>query len=77
MSYTIEKNVPVPMPGGGRNIKYPFRDMEVGDSFACDYGVASRLRSAASQFGIRNGRLYKVRKVTEGELVVGRCWRVE
>ena len=29
----IESNIPVPNPGTGGNRKYPWRDMEVGDSF--------------------------------------------
>lgn len=80
MSYQIhiEKNVPIPepLPGrGGRPPKYPFREMEVGDSFffAGTPKTAKRLYVSASKFGKRNNRRYAVRSVEGGY----RVWRVE
>jgi hypothetical protein len=41
--FPIEHNVPIAVP---RYLKYPFRDMNVGDSLVCD-GDPGNLRSAA------------------------------
>jgi hypothetical protein len=83
--FEVEKNVPMPPVYAGRNAKYPFADMEVGDSFAIpldgvpamnggDRAVAT-LRSSAIQRSKRHGGKYAVR--TDREVGVARCWRVE
>ena len=33
MAYLIEKNVPIPTDSRGRELKYPLKKMQVGDSF--------------------------------------------
>lgn len=64
MSFVIEKNVPMPVSRG----KYPFRDMQVGDSFVAD----EKARGAAVAFASRvDGVKFAIRK--EGEKV--RIWR--
>lgn len=75
----VDKNIPMPRRDGkglsapgssGRPPKYPFRNMEIGESFfADDEGV----RNCAHQAKIRLGRVFSVRKVEGGF----RCWRLE
>jgi hypothetical protein len=74
--YTIEKGVPIlpqKRPGAGRKSKYPFRDMEVGDSFMA-LGVAPiTVRRAAYWSGRRLNKKFMTRTVEGGV----RVWRVE
>ena len=80
MSFVIEQGVPVP---AGRS-RYPFADMEVGDSFFV--GVDSKetatkriqsVRAQAGRFAKENGVKFSVRSVVEDEVPGVRCWRVE
>lgn len=70
----ICKGVPLPPGGGkGRPSLYPFREMEVGDSFVFPSGTpAENARTAAAWAGKRQGRKFCVRKIPEGIA----CWRV-
>jgi hypothetical protein len=68
MTYKIEKGVPII----GRQ-KYPFGEMEVGDSFLADEALLDRLRAAAAHFGKNHNKKFAVRQVPEGV----RVWRVE
>lgn len=70
--FEIEKGVPA--PSAPRNAKYPFRNMEIGDSFFVPDDKASEdaLRSSASAFGKHNSIKLKVKRV-EGGL---RVWRI-
>ena len=84
MNINIDKGVPTPKPTGGAPRKYPFPDMEVGDSFtiplsgAIDHKgmdtVATKVRCAACRFARRSGWKFTVR--TERADGVARCWRV-
>lgn len=69
----IEKNVPIPN-GAKPGPKYPYWEMEVGDSFlfpsAAKIGSA---RSATCRIAKQLGRKFTVRKTEKGL----RCWRVE
>lgn len=59
------------MPAGyGR--KYPFGDMQIGDSFAVNGDIRTRLVSAASRYGARNNKKFSIRK--DGDAF--RCWRI-
>lgn len=70
--FTIEKDVPVPV--GGTRRKYPFPDMEVGDSFfIADPLRVQSLRFAASYWGKRHGTQFSVRREGTG----CRCWRIK
>lgn len=68
---TIDKNIPT--PGKARRVgapkKYPFSEMEVGDSF--EYPIKS-VAFAASANGIKFGKKFTVRKTENGY----RCWRI-
>jgi hypothetical protein len=70
--FKIEKNVPLPVAyidGGFR--KYPFGDLQVGDSFEFPKEQYERITKAASSFGIRNGSKFSVSSKKF------RVWRVE
>jgi len=58
--------------GRGRPNKYPFGEMEVGDSFPVPEGDGFRSRCAASAYGKRYSMKFSVRKYEGGY----RCWRV-
>lgn len=66
----IEKGIPIPNSGAGRTPKYPWRTMEVGDSFfAENVRNVSAMAAAAMR---RTGLKFTVRKVEDGH----RIWRV-
>ncbi len=71
---TIDKNVPAP---AGKNLKYPWAEMEVGDSFAIPNAVtqeqAAKVRGACAAFAHRTGTKFSIRKDEAGVL---RCWRL-
>jgi hypothetical protein len=69
-SYRLEKGVPLPTAYAGRK-KYPFGEMEIGDSFSFKADELTRVRAAASYFGTRNGKKFSARKDGPG----CRCWR--
>lgn len=80
--YKVERNVPLPDPmllGGGAPRKYPWLEMEVGDSFfvPCDAEsigrISVRLRSAAAKNLTLNGRKFAGRRFADGV----RVWRVK
>lgn len=74
MSYEVEKNVPIPERSGGRIPKYPWNEMDIGDSFLVeDLTAYNALMSGAGQRKIRNGEVYTIRKVPEGV----RVWRIK
>lgn len=72
--FVLERDVPIPKhTGRGRAATYPFRDMEVGDSF---FVTTSRpkthpVRRAASAFAARHGGKFCTRRTDEGV----RVWR--
>jgi hypothetical protein len=75
----IEKGVPLPpnynQPGKGRPAKYPFRKMEVGDSFflAGDKRVCGSVSSSCHHLTMRHPEFrFTVRKVEGGY----RVWRI-
>lgn len=74
----IEKGIPIPMGAGrkGPPIKYPWPDMEVGDSVFFDgepKGADAKQGTAARLWGNNHGRKFAARK--EGNGV--RVWRIE
>lgn len=66
----IDKGIPLP-PRGGRQ-RYPWQEMEVGDSFFVEGASVRSLSAAAAQVGRRSGRKFSLRTVEGGV----RCWRV-
>jgi hypothetical protein len=70
----IEKGVEIPEATRGRRCKYPFRQMEVGDSFLIeDEEQYKKVRSAASTWGKKNGVVFTTQVSEEGL----RVWRAE
>ena len=62
----IEKNIPIPAT-------YPFKDMEVGDSFLVPEEVnRAAVTNSARRFGKNNEMEFTVRAISGGRL---RCWR--
>jgi hypothetical protein len=72
--YSIDKGVKMPSDAVKRTPKYPFHEMNVGDSFVASACLTDRLRTAMSAWGKKLGRKFILRKI--GEQVV-RVWRVE
>lgn len=77
--FTIEKNVPIPSGAGkrGRAPIYPFRQMEVGDSFFVESEVDSKVQSTLTNaaFSISKSDAsfrFSVRRVDGGY----RVWRI-
>lgn len=76
MPFQIEKNVPMAERGSahrGRPAKYPWAEMEVGDSFfsPSDGATAATMRAGAQKAGKRLGFTFAVRLVEGGV----RVWR--
>ena len=72
--YEIEKNVEMPRLRAGKEPKYPFENMEVGDSFFVEGGNLPSIRSSAAYARKR----YNAGKFKSTEMDGGvRCWRVK
>lgn len=64
----VDKDVPIPK-------RYPFEQMEVGDSFAVPEGInRTRVSVAAMRYGREHKMKFTVRQMPDRSL---RCWRVE
>jgi len=64
----IDKNVPLPA-------RFPFEQMEVGDSFAVPPSVhRTTVGIAALRYGRKHGMKFTVRQVADKTF---RCWRIE
>ena len=82
MEIKVDKNVPLPEPYSrcGRQGKYPWQQMSVGDSFAIRYvdkTTRDRFASAAGYYAKRHGRKHTIRDIpSENGVRVLRVWRV-
>jgi len=74
MEIKIEKNVPMPpRMGPGIKAKYPWKELEVGDSFFVNGGTkTTTISRLACHHAALTGRKFAVR--TEGE--GARVWRI-
>ena len=72
--YVIEDGIPLPKRKGGPGSKpkYPFRQMDVGDSFLCRDVNQKTLSWAARICSKRHGMKFATRKVDGGV----RVWRI-
>lgn len=70
----VESGIELPGPdNAGRRGRYPWRALQVGDSFLFRKGVARRTAaSMASRMGQRLGVVYATRSMNTGI----RCWRI-
>ena len=68
----LSKKIPVPRHG---NTKYPFAEMEIGESFKVETGKGQQCRNAANFFvkNIRSEWKFTVRQVGNIE----RCFRIK
>lgn len=64
----IVKDVPMV----SKRQSWPFRDMEVGDSFAVEHQLEMKARMAAAAYGRYHGVKFSTRKTPLGI----RCWRI-
>lgn len=72
-SFKIERGVAVPA-ARKRITRYPFAEMEIGDSFLAPVQKATSAASAARIYGRINGRKLVARR--EGDDGAVRIWRV-
>ena len=74
MSYQIEKGVPIPAMKRATNgeSKYPFAQMDVGDSFFVHGKSIHTLNSQAHKYGTRLSRKFTARAIDGGT----RVWRI-
>ena len=77
--YRIEKGKRLPETLPPTNRKYPFNEMEIGESFCVELSEAKRIRSAAHMYGKRTGTRFATRMLTkkDGEITGVRVMRVE
>jgi hypothetical protein len=68
--YKIIKGGPLPTPYGQ---KYPWPDMDVGDSFEAPAISRGTISSAATLDGRKYGRKWSIRKIDENTI---RVWRI-
>ena len=66
----IEKNIPIPTDG---RKKYPWNEMEIGDSMFFDGRSSTQVSAICGGWGRRNGRRFLVKKEGDG----CRAWRIE
>lgn len=69
----VETHVPLPTrEHRHHNAKYPFGEMDVGDSFVIPEGSELSCKYAAYAYGRRWGKTFAVRKQDDGRV---RLWR--
>lgn len=68
---TVQIDKGIPMPPAPRARKYPWSEMEIGDSFLMG-GAPRQVANAVSKAGRNYGRKFSYRKTREGV----RVWRV-
>ena len=73
MEIKIEKGIPIPAGQQGAPRKYPFDEMEIGDSFLVAEEKIRSVRALASLAKKKNGMKVATRKVDGGF----RVWRIE
>ena len=69
--FEIEKFVPIPA-GYAKSKKYPFSEMEIGDSILFGESDMKAARSYSHAFGVRHGMKFTTRLVDGGM----RIWRI-
>ncbi len=79
MKFKIEKNIPIParweweyMRKRKKNLAWPFKDMEVGDSFLLRDNYSIRAASASKVWGTRHKRTFTCQRVSAYNF---RLWR--
>lgn len=76
----IDKDIPIPLAGSrnGRDVKYPLRQLEIGDSFAIEGSgreVSGRLSAHIAHVSKKTGFKFTRRSVIEDGVKKIRIWR--
>jgi len=69
MAYRVSKKISVPATGAGRDPKYPFPELEIGESF--EVTTTTEKNAARKRFYNRNQRI--VTRMTDNGF---RIWRI-
>ena len=70
---TIEKNIPIPSPAGrGRAKRFPFDEMEVGDSFFASGVSRTTMSSKFAEYHKHTSKRFTARSQEGG----ARYWRI-
>jgi hypothetical protein len=69
-SIVIEKEIPLPTP----RMKYPFEQIDIGDSFEFPIVKRSCISQAAKKASSIFGMKFTIRKITQDK---GRIWRTQ
>lgn len=75
-NFKIDSSVPLPESRRGRLV-YPWRDMDIGDSFFVPNGDQSGISAAARTYGKRHRVKFALRSVTEKGVKGVRAWRIK
>lgn len=76
--FKIDKTRPI--PDGSVSNRYPFPEMEIGDSFFVPHNqiqTNNQVRASASLQGKNLGFKFRTRTVTEDGIVGIRVWRIK
>lgn len=71
----IDKGIPIPERRKAFS-KYPFKEMEIGDSFFIDKKLTT-ISSVAFQATKKTGYKFSLRTVEEKKKKGTRCWRIK
>lgn len=74
--FKVERKIPTPEPAG-RNPKYPWREMKVGDSFFVPGALVRTIHPAAHAASKRTGFKFTCRTISEAQGSGVRVWRIE
>ena len=75
-SFKIDSDVPAPKQRAGRPVKYPFSQLEVGQSFFAPHVSAAGVSAASRMFAKRNGGHFSTRTWIENGVEGARVWRI-
>ena len=76
--FKVEKGVPIPVARRGTEKKYPFSDLEIGDSFFVSGKLVVTFSGQVSTAAKRMpGRRFTARTVTENGIKGVRVWRTK
>ena len=71
MTVKIDKGIPVPPRGNNRSTKYPYQQLEIGDSFYVKGKTAAKFSASAYTQARKHGIKLTVRNEKDGV----RVWR--
>lgn len=74
---TIDRNYSPPPPKCMRGARYPFAELNPGDSFFVPNGRQVNISGSGAQYAKRNGVKFATRKVVENDVPGVRVWRTE